>query len=140
MREPGELDRVWSDKTIFIMTPEEAIKEAARSGQALWLDQLCTRYECRVPSALVAAAAHSHLGAKGNQSCWWNGHLCDLKRLMSVLFTPARQLDELCERHQAVRHIGAYNLRTARGRGGVSVSTRQFLVGPGGGFYCVSGS
>ncbi|KAG2784807.1 hypothetical protein Pcac1_g5380 [Phytophthora cactorum] len=62
MREPGELDRVWSDKTIFIMTPEEAIKEAARSGQALWLDQLCTRYECRVPSALVAAAAHSHLG------------------------------------------------------------------------------
>ncbi|KAG6946317.1 hypothetical protein JG688_00016101 [Phytophthora aleatoria] len=30
------------------MTPEEALEEAARSGQVAWLAQLLTRYECPV--------------------------------------------------------------------------------------------
>ncbi|KAG2784973.1 hypothetical protein Pcac1_g5394 [Phytophthora cactorum] len=42
------------------MTPEEVIMEAARTGQVVWLAQLLTRYECRVPQALVAAAGHGH--------------------------------------------------------------------------------
>ncbi|KAG2784873.1 hypothetical protein PC129_g13712 [Phytophthora cactorum] len=63
-RLPGEilaLPHVVTAIKQFLMTPEKAIIEAARLGQEERLDQLLTKYVCRVPYALVAAAAYGHL-------------------------------------------------------------------------------
>lgn len=43
------------------MTPEEAITEAARSGNVVWLRQLLQSYKIHIPEALVPAAANDHL-------------------------------------------------------------------------------
>lgn len=44
----------------FLMTPEEAIVEAAATGEVAWLRHLLKRYDCEVPSALGPAAANNH--------------------------------------------------------------------------------
>ncbi|KAG3107305.1 hypothetical protein PI124_g14174 [Phytophthora idaei] len=93
------------------MTPEKAIIEAARLGQEERLDQLLTKYVCRVPYALVAAAAHGHLNCvelllkkyfdhtrvnlsfdewnlvqKAAKDAGGNEHLCVLKCLLSGFY------------------------------------------------------
>ncbi|KAG3107290.1 hypothetical protein PI124_g14166 [Phytophthora idaei] len=107
------LTNALADIKMFLMMPEEAVVEAAGSSRTVWLDQLLARHECRVPSALVIAATHGHLGCvamllkkyfdhvrenlteddwelvrEATRAAGGKGHLCVLKRLMPVLFTP----------------------------------------------------
>ncbi|KAL4158846.1 hypothetical protein PRNP1_004620 [Phytophthora ramorum] len=45
----------------LLMTPEEAMEEAARTGQLDWLDELLVEYDCSVPNPFVVAAANGQL-------------------------------------------------------------------------------
>ncbi|KAG7381287.1 hypothetical protein PHYBOEH_011103 [Phytophthora boehmeriae] len=45
----------------LLKTPEEALKEAATTGQVQWLQRLLERFECDVSDAAMAAAAKGHV-------------------------------------------------------------------------------
>ncbi|KAG2502773.1 hypothetical protein BBO99_00009523 [Phytophthora kernoviae] len=45
----------------LLKTPEEAVKEAATTGQVQWLQRLLERFDCDVADATMIAAAKGHV-------------------------------------------------------------------------------